>query len=78
MYNLGSLPCNVNVGCSYDRQFFEGYRRNEQQKPLINMETNRIYEVDTMKKLEHGTKIPEKYTTKANLHLGPGTYERRT
>lgn len=81
----GSLPCNVNVPGSYDRQFFEEARRKKEKQKAeytaIDMESesllehdalNQTYiiESDTDLKVARNQKVPVKYTTQATLEIG--------
>lgn len=80
----GSLPCNVNVPGSYDRQFFEEARRKKstpkQEYTAIDMEEQSLLEHDALNQdyseameVEVTQTIipamPKNYTTSASLQI---------
>lgn len=80
----GSLPCNVNVPGSYDRQFFEEARKKKEKQKAeyttIDMESESLLEHDALNQNYEQTeleviqarvpKVPLKYTSRATLEIG--------
>ncbi|GJQ78099.1 hypothetical protein Trydic_g2437 [Trypoxylus dichotomus] len=70
----GSLPCNVNVGASYDRQFFEEARKKEKEKSKVpypvEMEAERSldHELLITSDIDSDYRLPTKYLKNATIH----------